>query len=331
MSLTPHFPEPIALAQTPTPLELLERVSDKLGVAVYIKRDDLTGMPLSGNKVRKLEYLFAEAVAEGANHVLTCGAIQSNHCRATAVAAARLRMTSTVVLHGKPESTPDGNFLIDTLVGAEVVPITLQEYRDRNAIMQREADRLRGEGKRPYIIPEGGSNALGSLGYVKAMQEIEHQEAAIGVSFDFIISATGSSGTHVGLAAGAKCLDHSGDVIGINVCGSKTWFERRADGILAEMESRYIPRLSMIGTDCHFLDGQQGEGYGLYTDDDLRGIQELAKCEGVLLDPVYTFKAWKGLLQLIETGDIPQGGSVLFLHSGGLFGLFPARERLQSL
>lgn len=331
MPLKTQIPTPIQLAQTPTPLEFLERVSVDLGVSVYVKRDDLTGMGLSGNKVRKLEFLFAEALAEGADHVLTCGAIQSNHCRATAVAAARLHLSSTVVLHGEPEATPDGNFLIDELVGAQVVNITLQEYRDRDTIMEREADRLRAEGKQPYIIPEGGSNALGSLGYVTAMEEIQSQSSDRSLRFNTIISATGSSGTHVGLAVGAKCHDFDGDIIGINVCGSRRWFEERADQILEEMETRFVPDLSMTGTDCHFLDGQQGEGYGLYTDDDLRGIRELATQEGMLLDPVYTFKAWKGMLQLIETGDISQGGSVLFLHTGGLFGLFPARDRLKGL
>ena len=313
---TPRVP----LALLPTPLVPLRRLSEALGADVWCKRDDLTGVGLTGNKVRKLEVLLADALAAGADTVITTGGIQSNHARATAVAARQLGLRPVLLLRGEPPPVPDGNLLLDLLVGAEVRWCTPEEYRTaRDARMAEIARELRAAGARPYVIPEGGSNGLGALGYVRAAEEV----AGAGERFDHVICAVGSGGTLAGLALGPRI----GLVHGIAVCDDRATFSARVHAIAREL-GRALPA---EGDRWEVTEGWQGPGYGLATGEIWDTIALVARLEGLLLDPVYTGKAMHALVSEVRAGR--WAGRLLFWHTGGVFGLFgrggelPAGER----
>jgi D-cysteine desulfhydrase len=290
------------LARLPTPLVRLERVSRALGAEIWCKRDDLTGLALTGNKVRKLEFLLAEALERGADVVLTTGGVQSNHARATAVAARQLGLDVVLLLRGSPTDDPDGNLLLDYLLGARIVWCTGTEYRERrDAILAELAERERAKGRRPYVIPEGGSNALGARGYAAAAEEI-------GERFDHVVVACGSGGTVAGLALGPDI----GPIHGIAVCDDRAYFEAR----IRAMD----PAIPAPGPRWHIEDGFQGPGYGIATSEVWAGVRQMAELEGLLLDPVYTGKAWWALRTRVAEGT--WDGRILFWHTGGVFGLF---------
>ncbi len=294
--------KPLPLARLPTPLVHLERASRAIGAEIWCKRDDLTGIGLSGNKVRKLGWLLAEAVSRGADLLLTCGGIQSNHARATAVAARQLGMGVELVLRGAPTDDPDGNLLLDHLLGARLHWCTPAEYREsRDEILARVAAERRSEGRVPYVIPEGGSNALGARGYADAAAEIAQR-------FDHVVVACGSGGTVAGLVSGPDI----GPIHGIAVCDDRGYFERR---ILA-----MVPGLPPVGPRWGIDDGFKGPAYGVANDEIWAGIREMAELEGLLLDPVYTGKAWWALRRRVAAGEWT--GRILFWHTGGIFGLF---------
>lgn len=305
--------EPLQLAQQPTPLQPLRRLSAELGVELWIKRDDLTGAGLAGNKVRKLEYLLADAIAQGATAVVTCGGIQSNHCRATALAARMVGLRPVLLLRGTPPEPAqlDGNLLLDTILGAEIRWTDPDGYQRRDALMADIADELRAAGEVPYVIPEGGSSALGAMGFVRAGQELAAQCDALGMSFDTVVSATGSGGTLAGLAMSGL----PSRVLGVAVCDDRAYFRAKVEAIAAE-----AGRSLSEGWDV--LEGAQGRGYGLSTPEELRAQVRMAREEGILLDPVYTGKAWCGLLALLRRDPAALGGRVLLWHTGGLFGAF---------
>jgi D-cysteine desulfhydrase len=265
-----------------------------------VKRDDLTGFELSGNKVRKLELLFADAIAQKKSNVITCGGIQSNHCRATALAARRLGLEPHLLLRGRAPDEPDANLLLDHLVGAHITWVTPEEYRERDARMAALAD------DDTYVIPEGGSNAIGAQGYVRAGHELAAQ-----LEVDTIVVAVGSGGTLAGLA-GAKLPAH---VLGVAVCDDKTYFTNVVHRIGRDMPDG-------IGADWEVVEGFQGLGYGLTRPEEREELRWMARHEGLLLDPVYTGKAWFALTQLIAANDPRVGRRVLFWHTGGAFGLF---------
>ena len=269
-STNPKIPYPprLNLARTPTPLEALQRLGEKFGVELYLKRDDLTGAELTGNKVRKLEFLLADALASGADTVLTCGGEQSNHARATAIAAAKLGLRSVLLLRTREPANPpppEGNILLDRLVGAEIVWITPEEYGRRSEILQREAASLSDLGRVPYVIPEGGSNALGAWGYVRAVDELAQDLAALPGGVErptTIIHATGSGGTTAGLILGVKLVGLNTRVIGINVCNNRDYFLRVVGKICEEAISSY--QLDLVFSrerDVEILDGYVGLGY----------------------------------------------------------------------
>lgn len=305
--------EPLRLARQPTPLQPLRRLSAELGVELWIKRDDLTGAGLSGNKVRKLEYLLADAVSKGATTVITCGGIQSNHCRATALAARMVGLRPVLLLRGTPPEPDqiDGNLLLDVILGAEVRWTDPAGYQRRDAIMADIADELRSAGEVPYVIPEGGSNALGAMGFVKAGQELAAQCDALGFSFDTVVSATGSGGTLAGLAMSGV----ESRMLGVAVCDDRAYFCAKVEAIAAEAGRP-------LSSDWDVLEGAQGRGYALSTPDELRAQARMAREEGILLDPVYTGKAWCGLLGRLRADPGAFGGRVLLWHTGGLFGVF---------
>ena len=332
------YPERIELARIPTPLQKMTRLGRKLGVEVFFKRDDLTGSALSGNKIRKLEFILADARTNGADTVLTCGGAQSNHCRATALAAARVGLESLLLLRTPDPDhppAPDGNILLDRMAGAEIVWVTPEEYQQRDVLFQREADRLRAAGKKPYIIPEGGSTALGAWGYVRAMAELAADLTAIDggpVKPTTVISATGSGGTTAGLLLGAQLLNLDVRVAGINVCNDRDYFVQVISGICTDFfKTQFKGGAAKPARPVEIIDGYVGRGYALSRPEELRAICELARLEGVVLDPVYTGKAFFGMLAELEKNRHAFGSRIVFYHTGGLFGLFPIFEQVAAV
>jgi D-cysteine desulfhydrase len=297
---------------------------------VWVKRDDQTGSELMGNKVRKLEYLMAEAVAEGATHVITCGGEQSNHARATAFAAAQLGLSSILILRtDDPENPPaaTGNILLDRLVGAELQWISRAAWRDRNQLLAEAADRVRRAGDRPYVIPEGGSNALGSWGYLRAAHELAADLAGIASPDQpvTVVYACGSGGTAAGLILGGKLLGFAERGIrlaAINVCDDRAYFIDAISRICAEAEARWQLGAHVTEADIEIVDGHVGRGYAKSRPEELATIRDVCRSDGIVLDPVYTGKAFHGMLTELAADPNRFGSAIAFLHTGGLFGLF---------
>ncbi len=314
------------LCQAPTPLELLPRLTAALGgPQIWMKRDDLTGMGLGGNKVRKLEFLVGDALAKGADHLVTQGAVQSNHVRQTAAVAARLGLACTAVLEHRIETNDSaylnsGNVLLDRLLGCRI------EYRPGGADMQAAIEevgaRLSSEGARPYLIPGGGSNAVGALGYAAVALELVTQANEQGLRIDRLVHATGSAGTQAGLVAGLHALSSPVRVLGIGVRQPKEKQEanvlRLAQATAAHMGvDRAVP-VDAVEANCDYV----GAGYGLPTAGMAEAVQMVARLEGIFLDPVYSGKGMAGLIDLIRRGAFTPGENVVFLHTGGSAGLF---------
>lgn len=302
----------LPLARTPTPVEPLVRWSRRLGVELRVKRDDLTGLGVSGNKVRKLEVLVADALARGADTLVTCGGAGSNHCRATAVVAARLGLSCHLLLRtadGGPPAEPwTGNLLLSRLVGASVEFVTPDRYRDADGMFGPAERALLAAGRRPYVIPEGGSNRLGAEGYAQAYAELLEQWPEA----DVVVAAMGSGGTAAGLVLGRRAAGGRGPLpVAVNVCDDAPYFRARMAAILGDE----------AGDDLVILDGFQGRGYALSTLDELALLADVARTEGLLLDPVYTGKAFKGLVDSVRSKAL-KAGRILFIHTGGVFGLF---------
>lgn len=337
MILPRKSPPRIPLANTPTPLHKMERLSRQLGVEILFKRDDFTGSELSGNKVRKLEFLLAEAKAQGADTVLTCGGAQSNHCRATALAAVKAGLDSLLILRTDDPANPppvSGNILLDRLTGAKIVWITPEEYKSRDAIFERESQRLISEGKKPYLIPEGGSTALGAWGYVAQIKElIEDLKRLDGdtVKPTTVICATGSGGTAAGLALGAGLSGADVRVVGVNVCDDQDYFTAIIDAICGEFYGTWIPEKTASIPPYEILDGYVGRGYALSQAKELTAIRDLVRLEGVVLDPVYTGKAYFGMVSELQKDPKSFGDRIVFIHTGGLFGLFPIADQFEEL
>ena len=322
MDLIP-FPR-VSLARLPTPIEPLPRLSEHLGgPQLLIKRDDLTGLGLGGNKLRKLEFLLGEAQARGADTVLTVGAMQSNHARQTAAACARLGLRCELILRRGSHVTENylhgGNVLLDRLFGARLHVLTAQESRE--AYMAMRAEVLRGEGRRPYCIPVGGSCGLGNLGYVVCAQEIMAQGTERGVRFETIVVATGSGGTQGGLVSG-MLMSGGVPVTGIAVEGSRSEQETLASKQAAE--ALRLLEQDHVGVAAHVtvLDDFVGSGYGKPTDAMREALSLAARFEGLVLDPVYTGKAFAGFIALARSSRYGKDQSLLFVHTGGAPGLF---------
>jgi D-cysteine desulfhydrase len=332
------FPPQIHLANLPTPVQPLRRLSEKYGVELYVKRDDLTGITLSGNKIRKLEFVMADALAQKADTMITCGGAQSNHCRATAIAASMLGLNCRLLLRTPDPSNPpdpDGNILLNLMAGAEIVWITPDEYRQRDELMSREAASLKETGRRPYQIPEGASNALGALGYVRAMEELVNDIANTlggGNRPCTIINAAGSGGTSAGLILGAKIFDVNARVASVNVCDDRDYFVRAIGNICEQAISDYNLDIDFDRhRDVDIIDGYVGLGYALSQTPELELICEVARTEGVFMDPVYTGKAFFGLIKELERDPKCFGDRIIFIHTGGIFGLFPKADEIKPL
>lgn len=326
-------PKKLPLALLPTPIQKLSRLGSELGIKnLYVKRDDLTGLGMTGNKVRKLEYLFSEALRLKATGVITCGGSQSNHARATAVAAIRLGLKPYLVLRGRKFEISEGNLFLDKLMGADIQFITPQEYLKVDALMQRKAKQLQHKGEKIYIIPEGGSNEFGSPGYIEAMKEIRDQERKLGIAFDYYVAAAGSGGTLAGMILGKQIYRLPGQVIGFNVCDNADYFQRKIQNII-DRTRKYLRLSKGRGKtdEICIYDGYVGEGYSIPYDGNIQLIKEIARIEGIFLDPVYTSKAFYGMIQEVQKGTLDKKANILFLHSGGVFGLLAQRENFDFL
>ena len=332
MKIPPPYPASMDLARLDTPLVPLGRLSRKLGVEIQCKRDDLTGVALSGNKVRKLEFLLADAADTGHDRVITCGGEQSNHARAAAVAAARVGLGCHLLLRtADPERPPalEGNVLLDRMVGAAIQWITPDEYASRDTLMAAEARRLaRTEGAKVYVIPEGGSNAVGAWGYVRCAEELSAQLGRTGAT---VVYAVGSGGTAAGLIAGCKLLELPYRLVGVCVSDDQTTFQRRISGILDEMAERYsLDEVRTPPDEIEIWEDYVGLGYAMSRDEELTQMHYVARVEGLITDPVYSGKALFGLISEIDRGT-KLAEPVVFLHTGGIFGLFPKASQLEGV
>jgi D-cysteine desulfhydrase len=323
-----NIPNYIELANLPTKIEKLDRLSKDLGgPSIYIKRDDQTGNEISGNKIRKLEFVVKEAIDQGCNLLITCGGIQSNHTRATAAVAAKLGISSYLVLRGSEDDEVEGNYFLDKLLGAEIKLITPQEYKDRRTeIMEEIKDKMIKNGYKPYIIPEGASNGLGTFGYYKAMSEIAKQEKELGIKFDTIVVSVGSGGTYSGLFLANKILKRNTQVFGINICDNSEHFRDVICNILNESIDYIEENLEFSRDEINIIDGYVGNGYALSRTEELEFIYEFSRKQGIILDPVYTGKAMYGLVEEIKKGKFKESKNILFIHTGGLYGLFPKKD-----
>ena len=322
----------LSLGHLPTPLQQPSRLAQAMGLDLWLKRDDMTGGAEAGNKIRKLEFLLANALESGCDTVITCGGLQSNHARATALLAASLGLRAVLFLRTtgtdlNPARAPlVGNVLLDKLAGAEIRLITPAEYRERARVMQSAADELRRAGMRPYVIPEGGSNGLGSLGYVEAMAEGRRQldvGLAGGKPFDLVVHACGSGGTAAGVVLGAVRYEVAPEVLAVAVCDDAPTFERTIERIIDE--ARSLDGRLRDAADLAVDDQGKGPAYAVSTPEQRMRIALVARLSGVVLDPVYTGKAFSRLWDLAESGAL-RGERVLFLHTGGLPGLLAQGE-----
>ncbi|MDD4075157.1 MAG: D-cysteine desulfhydrase family protein [Eubacteriales bacterium] len=309
----------IPLAVLPTPLYRLPNVSAALHTNVYIKRDDMTGVSLGGNKVRKLEYLLHDAKAQGADTVLTTGGAQSNHAMLTAACANKLGMHAVLILKKRGVWERRGNQILNDLLGADVRFVDTDDYADIYAQMDDICAALDKQGRKGYRIPVGGSVPLGSLGYVRCVYELAEQAAATHTRFSHIVCATGSGGTHAGLALGAKLYLPDCKVTGIMVDDDP--FDRIVPDLMRKTASLLDYREPIADADVRLL-GMVGPGYAKPSAEGQAAIRMLAENEGLILDPVYTGKAFAGLLKMAREGAFTPDDNVVFLHSGGAGGLF---------
>ncbi len=313
----------VQLGFFPTPIEELTRLSDLLdGPRIFIKRDDLSGLAFGGNKVRKLEYLVGEAISLGADTLITAGAVQSNHCRQTAAAAARCGLTCELLLGGPEPGVPTGNLLLDKVLGAT---LHFSSSGRKGESLQGIAASVKASGRKPYVIPYGGSNAIGGVGFAAAMEELMDQLALLGISVDRIVFPSSSGGTQAGLAVGAVIAGFRGILTGIRI-DKEDLHDISYRQMLCGLADEIARRLQVSGTfresQFDLNENYLGEGYGIPGNLEREAISLLARLEGVLLDPVYTGRAMAGLLDLVRTGKISASERVLFWHTGGGPALF---------
>ncbi|MFN0303778.1 MAG: D-cysteine desulfhydrase [Burkholderiales bacterium] len=319
------FPR-LRITHGPTPLESMPRLTEALaGPNLWIKRDDCTGLATGGNKTRKLEYLMAEALQRGADTVITQGATQSNHARQTAAIAAKLGMRCHIILEDRTGYTFDdyrnsGNVFLDHLYGASVSEVPIDT--DMDAAMAALADRLRSDRRKPYVIPGGGSNPIGALGYVTCALELIDQANNAALDIDCLVHATGSAGTQAGLVTGLQGARSQIPVLGIGVRAARAPQEERVYNLCVKTAdllgvSGAVARDAVVAN-CDYV----GAGYGRPTPGMIEAVTMVARTEGILLDPVYSGKGMAGLIDLIRKGHFKKGQNVVFLHTGGAVGLY---------
>lgn len=307
----------VHFAHLPTRIEELPRLTEHLkGPRLLVKRDDQTGLAFGGNKTRKLEFLIAEALEQGAKTLITGGALQSNHCRQTAAAATRFGLDCVLVLNGEMPDQPSANLLLDQLFGAELVTIKDRALRDRT--LQETYDRAVADGRKPYLVTYGGSSPTGALGYAFAMKEFMEQNVPV----DWIVFGTSSGGTHAGLVLGQRLFGYTGKVLGISIDEPEDWLKNRVSGLASDASEKMGERIEFRLEDIMANEDYCKAGYGVLTDAEREAVKLFAKYEGLLLDPVYTGRAAAGMIDLIRQGFFKKDETVLFWHTGGQPALF---------
>jgi L-cysteate sulfo-lyase len=323
----------VELAHLPTPLEPMPRLSEYLGgPQIWVKRDDCTGLATGGNKTRKLEFSMAEALTQGADTIITVGAVQSNHVRQTAAAACKLGLRCEVLLEHRVTEPTDayansGNVLLDRIFGAN-----LREYpggTDFGVAMAEVAAEIEARGGKPYLIPGGASNKVGALGYVNCALELVEQADTIDLSIDHLVTATGSAGTQAGLVVGLKAMRPEIPLLGIGVNVPKETQEERVYNLACET-AEYIGKPGIVAREdvianCDYV----GEGYGIPTAGMNEAVLLLARLEGLLFDPVYSGKALAGMIDLVRKGEFAHAENIVFLHTGGAAALFAYVDQLE--
>jgi len=322
--LIEKFPRVKLIPVKETPIVFLENLSRDLNREIYVKRDDLTGISIGGNKVRKLEFLLGDALSKGYDTIITTGAIHSNHALLTACAARKTGLDVILVLRGKEGSIPKGNHLLDLLVGADVKIVNVSSSKETIPIMENIAKELRKKGKKPYIIPTGGATPIGTLGYIDCALEIYRQERELGISFDYILHATSSGGTQAGLTLGFNLIGTKKEVLGIGVGDPRD----EVLGMVWELINSTSSLLNATHSvtkeylDTHTITEYGFGGYGKITKEVVATIKYIGSLEGLILDPIYTGKAMYGAVDLMKRGVIPENSRVLFIHTGGLTSIF---------
>jgi L-cysteate sulfo-lyase len=322
----PIYPARLRLGHYPTPIEKLERLSRALGgPALYVKRDDQSGLATGGNKVRKLEFLLADAMAQKCDHVVTLGGPQSNHARQTAAAAAQLGLGCSLVLRGNPPPQRLGNLLLDELLGAKV---HWTGTRTRDEVGAEVMDALRKAGARPYLVPVGGSNGLGALGYAVAMEECLDQLAEQKLKIDVMVVASSSSGTQAGMVLGAALRGFPGRILGVAIDSTAPELTARVTDVALDAAGRVGAPTDTLKLQVNVNADYLGGGYSVVGDLEREAIRTLARTEGLLLDPVYTGRAMGGLLDQIRRGQFTREQTVLFWHTGGAAALSAFADKL---
>jgi D-cysteine desulfhydrase len=326
-----RLPARAQLAYSPTPIEPLPRLGARLGLELWVKRDDLTGFAESGNKVRKLEFLVQEALEQSADTLVTIGALQSNCCRATAAIAARLGLRCVLGLRGVRPPEADGNLLLARLFGADARFVPPEEVDRPDALFRRIAEEVRGRGGRPYLIPESGSNELGALGYAAVVEELQAQFDAGVPRPDAIVIAAWSGGSLAGLHLGKALFGLAPEIWGVPIAFEAETIRDYVWTTVRKAASRFGWDVELERDRIHLLDGYQGHGRAMSRPEELAVLAEAAREAGLLLDPVYTAKAFLALADVARATPGRLGRRVLFLHTGGGFGVFPFRGPLTRL
>ncbi|MEW5938831.1 MAG: D-cysteine desulfhydrase family protein [Chloroflexota bacterium] len=321
----------LRFAHLPTPIEELPRLSATLGgPRILVKRDDQTGLAFGGNKTRKLEFLVAEAQEQGARTLISGGAVQSNHCRQTAAAATRFGLDCILVLAGDMPAQPSANILLDRLLGARIVHVA--DRKDRDRVLQETFDQAAAEGKKPYLVPYGGSSPTGALGYAFAVEEVMKQlgddrnptspRNRVSEGVDWFVFGTSSGGTHAGLVLGQRAFGFKGQVLGISIDESEAWLKTRVSELATRASEKLGGRMEFGPQDVLANDSYCRAGYGVLTEAEREAVHLFARTEGLLLDPVYTGRAAAGMIDLIRKGFFKKDETILFWHTGGGPALF---------
>ncbi|WKD48493.1 D-cysteine desulfhydrase family protein [Microbulbifer spongiae] len=336
-SLPIELPARLRLANLPTPLQPLSRISERFsypcgGPRIWVKRDDLTESGMSGNKLRKLEFVTAAATGQGCDTLITCGGIQSNHCRTTALVGARLGLQVQLLLRGGTSEEMDGNFLLDHLADASVAVYLAREYKEAlSGLFQYWAEDYRSRGHRPFCIPTGASDGLGIWGYIEASRELMTDCLAYGFEPEHIVCATGSGGTQAGLTLGCHLLETGCKVTGYAVCDNAAYFQAKVREDIRHWCALVGEKIETDALAVCVNADYIGPGYAQAERPVYQTIAEVASLEGLLLDPVYTGKAFHGLLQDLNMGKYAGAKNLVFVHTGGQFALFPYRQHFSFL
>ncbi|MGH7355828.1 MAG: D-cysteine desulfhydrase family protein [Candidatus Rokuibacteriota bacterium] len=320
----------VELAYAPTPLLRLERLSAEIGVDLWVKRDDLTGLLETGNKIRKLEFLVGEALAQRADTLITCGTLQSNCCRTVAAVSARLGLRAVLALTGPAPDEYDGNLLLDRLLGADVHYVADGDWERVDVIMQELAVEERRRGRTPYVIPESGATVVGALGYLACGQELAQQIRHGAPDFDTVVITAFSGGSQAGLLMARQLAGLRADIVSVPIAWEAARVRAYVTSVFAEARRRFDLAVE-TPPEVHLIDGYQGDGRARVGREELEIVLRVARLEGLVLDPVYTAKAFHGLLDTLRQDRRALGARVCFIHTGGVFSVFPFRGPLSRL